>query len=194
MRVEILGALIRDQKTFRIAGLIIAILFCWLFFRSIPYVIIALAPAVVAITWLRGGMGFTGQDINVLTNVIPSLVMVIAFASAMHVLFSVRRGLGRGMLLDDAIRRAVMQVGPACVLAAATTALALLALVIVPHPFIIRFGLTAALGTALSYIAIMTTLPPTPSSPPSVPAIMPMSTMKARVSVWSGSGMWGLSV
>ena len=160
MRVEILGALIRDQKTFRIAGLIIAILFCWLFFRSIPYVIIALAPAVVAITWLRGGMGFTGQDINVLTNVIPSLVMVIAFASAMHVLFSVRRGLGRGMLLDDAIRRAVMQVGPACVLAAATTALALLALVIVPHPFIIRFGLTAALGTALSYIAIMTTLPP----------------------------------
>ncbi|MGI9418014.1 MAG: efflux RND transporter permease subunit [Geminicoccaceae bacterium] len=160
MRVEILGALIRDQKTFRIAGLTIAVLFCWLFFRSIPYVVIALAPAVAAITWLRGTMAFMGQDINVLTNVIPSLVMVIAFASAMHVLFSVRRGLGRELSLEDSIKRAILQVGPACVLASATTALALLALVIVPHPFIIRFGLTAAFGTALAYIAIMTTLPP----------------------------------
>lgn len=160
MRVQILGALIRDQKTFRLAGLTIAILFCWLFFRSIPYVVIALAPAVAATIWLRGGLSLAGQDINVLTNVIPSLVMVIAFASAMHLLFSVRRGLGRGLSLENSIKRAVVQVGPACVLASATTALALLSLVIVPHPFIIRFGLTAAFGTALAYVAIMTTLPP----------------------------------
>ncbi len=160
MRVEIIGALIRDQKTFRILGLSVATLLCWLFFRSIPYVIIALAPAALAIIGLKGGMGLAGQDINVLTNVIPGLVLVIAFASALHMLFAIRRKLGRSKDLQEAIGEAVIEVGPACVLTAATTTIALLSLTIVPHPFITGFGLTAATGTAFTYVAIMATVPP----------------------------------
>lgn len=160
LRVEIIGALIRDQKTFRMAGLTVAVLLCWLFFRSFAYVVIALAPAGVAIFGLRGAMGLAGQDINVLTNIIPALVMVVAFASALHLLFLIRRRLGRGIDLEEAIAGAVNDVGPACVLTSATTALALLSLTLVPHPFITSFGLTAALGTAWAFVAIMITVPP----------------------------------
>ena len=160
MRVEIIGALIRDQKLFRILGLGMATLLCWIFFRSIPYVIIALAPAAFAIIGLKGGMGLAGQDINVLTNVIPGLVLVIAFASALHMLFAIRRKLGRSKDLEEAIGEAVIEVGPACVLTAATTTIALLSLTMVPHPFITGFGLTAAMGTAFTYVAIMATVPP----------------------------------
>jgi predicted RND superfamily exporter protein len=160
MRVEIIGALIRDQQTFRIVGLSVAAILCWLFFRSLTYVIISLAPAGLAIMALKGGMGFAGEDINVLNNVISSLVMVIGFASALHLLFAMRRKRGRDIPVGEAIRDAVVEVGPACVLTSATTAIALLSLTLVPHPFIRSFGLSAAFGTGFAYVAIMMTVPP----------------------------------
>ncbi len=160
LRVEIIGALIRDQRTFRAIGLSVAVLLCWLFFRSIPYVVIALAPAALSIVALTGGMGLAGQDVNVLNNIIPSLVLVIAFASALHLLFAIRRSLDDGVALDASIEKAVREVGPACVLTSATTAIALLSLTAVPHPFIRGFGLTAACGTGFAYVAIMLTVPP----------------------------------
>ena len=160
MRVEIIGALIRDQQTFRLAGLTAALLLCWIFFRSFSYVVIATAPAAVAIFGLKGGMVLAGQHINVLTNVIPTLVLVIAFASAMHLLFAIRRNIANGLAVERAIETAVDEIGPACVLTTATTTLALLSLTLVPHGFVQSFGWTAALGTAFAYIGIMTTVPP----------------------------------
>lgn len=160
MRVEIIGALIRDQQTFRAIGLGVATFLCWLFFRSFPYVLISLAPTGLAIFGLKGGMGLAGQDINVLTNVIPGLVMVIAFASALHMLFAMRRKRSREVPVEEAIREAVVEVGPACVLTTATTTIALLSLAFVPHPFIRNFGLIAASGTAFTFVAIMVTVPP----------------------------------
>ncbi|MDH3581025.1 MAG: MMPL family transporter [Hyphomicrobiales bacterium] len=160
MRVEIIGALIRDQKRFRVIGLAVSAILCWLFFRSFAYVTIALAPAGLAIVGLRGGMALVGQEINVLTNVIPGLVLVVAFASALHLLFAIRRKLGQGLGIEEAIGDSVDKVGPACVLTAATTTIALLSLTVVPHRFITSFGLTAALGTAFTYVAIMVTVPP----------------------------------
>lgn len=160
MRVEIIGALIRDQQTFRAIGFGVATLLCWLFFRSIPYVVISLVPTALAIIGLKGAMGLAGQDINVLTNVIPGLVMVIAFASALHMLFAMRRKRSREVPVEEAIREAVVEVGPACVLTTATTTIALLSLAFVPHPFIRNFGLIAAFGTAFTFVAIMVTIPP----------------------------------
>lgn len=160
MRVEIIGALIRDQQTFRIIGLGVATLLCWLFFRAVPYVVISLVPTGLAILGLKGTMGLLGQDINVLTNVIPGLVMVIAFASALHMLFAMRRKRSREVPVAEAIREAVVEVGPACVLTTATTSIALLSLAFVPHPFIRSFGLIGGFGVAFTFVAIMLTIPP----------------------------------
>ncbi|MGD9866540.1 MAG: RND family transporter [Hyphomicrobiales bacterium] len=159
MRVEIIGALIRDQQKFRAAGLAVALLLCWLFFRNFAYVVIALAPAVVSIIWLKGAMGLAGQDINILTNIIPTLILVIAFASALHLLFVARASIGAGRTAEEAVEIAVREVGPACVLTSGTTALALLSLLIVPHPFIARFGLIGAFGVTVAFVAVMMTVP-----------------------------------
>ena len=160
VRLDIIGALIRDQKLFRIVGLSVSVILCFFFFRSWRYVIIALAPAALSQIGLGGGMGWAGQSINVLTNIIPALVMVIAFSSALHLMFTMRRNIRKGQDKRTAIANAVNDVGPACVLASGTTALALMSLTIVPHPFIVSFGLTAALGVAFAFICIMATVPP----------------------------------
>ncbi|GBE44902.1 MAG TPA: hypothetical protein ENH05_08795 [Rhizobiales bacterium] len=159
LRVEIIGALIRDQSRFALAGLVLCLGLSWFFFRRWAYVAMAGAPAAVAVVWLAGAMAMIGQDVNVLTNIIPVLVVVIVFSDALHLLFGIRQNIAAGMELDEAIETGVHEVGPACVLTSATTTLALLSLALVPHDFISRFGLTAALGTAIAYVATMALVP-----------------------------------
>ena len=160
MRIEIIGALKRDQRLFGLVGMSIGVLLCWIYFRSLAYVVIAMAPAGLAIMWLRGSMHLAGQEMNVLTNVVPVIVMVIVLANALHLLFGIRRGLQQGAKIEAAIEDAVRTIGPATVLTSATTTLALLSLMLVQHAFITRFGLTAAVGTAIAYIATMSAVPP----------------------------------
>ena len=153
LRLEIVSSLIRDQRTFITVGFVISFVVSWLFFRSIVYAILGAIPAVVAVIWLVGTTELRGQQVNVLTGVVPALVIVLVVASALHLLFGVRRNLANGEELRDAIASSVAEIGPACVLASVTTAIALLTLMLVPHDLVAGFGLTAAIGTAIAFLA-----------------------------------------
>ncbi len=159
LRLEIVSSLIRDQRTFITVGFVISFVVSWLFFRSIVYAILGAIPAVVAVIWLVGTTELRGQQVNVLTGVVPALVIVLVVASALHLLFGVRRNLANGEELRDAIASSVAEIGPACVLASVTTAIALLTLMLVPHDLVAGFGLTAAIGTAIAFLATITVLP-----------------------------------
>ena len=159
MRVEVVAALARDQTTFRFLALGIGLVLCLIIFQRFSFVAIAGIPAAVAVTWLLGGMWFAGREINVLTGMAPVIVVVIVFADCMHLLFSIRDNIARGEGLTAAIDRSVRQVGPACVLTSLTTTLALASLLFVPHPFISRFGITAASGTAIALVATLVLAP-----------------------------------
>ncbi len=159
MRLEIISGLASDQRTFRIVALAIALGLCWAFFRRLSFVAISGLPAIIAVIWLMGGMWLFGEKINLLTGIAPTIVLVIVFSNCLHLLFAVRAGIAEGMTLEAAVETAVRRVGPACVLTSLTTTLALASLVWMPHPFISRFGVTAAAGTALALIATLLLVP-----------------------------------
>jgi hypothetical protein len=159
MRVEIIGALISDQVIFKITGLLLGTFLAWLFFGRWQYVILAGIPVWAAMIWLLGFMWLFGQQVNVLTNIVPTLVMVIAFSDTLHLLFAIRRNLPGEPTTRDAVVLAVRNVGPACVLTSLTTAIALSSLALLPQPFVGQFGILAALGTVIAYVATMASLP-----------------------------------
>ena len=159
LRIEIVSSLIRDQRTFIAVGFAFSFLVSWLFFRSFVYAALGGIPAVVAVVWLVGTTQLRGQEFNVLTGVVPALVIVLVVASALHLLFGIRRNLASGAGLRDAIAASVTEIGPACVLASTTTAIALLSLTLVPHSLVSGFGLTAAIGTAIAFLSTITVIP-----------------------------------
>jgi len=159
IRDQIISALARDQRTFGSVALLVGLGLCWLFLRRFSFVIVAAIPAAVAIIWLRGGMWLFGQDINLLTGIAPTIILVIVLSDCLHLLFSIRRGLIEGELLEAAIERAVKRVGPACVLTSLTTALAMASLIWMPHSFIAHFGITTAAATALALVATLLLVP-----------------------------------
>src|ERR687897_3444810 len=103
MRIEIISALARDQSTFRILALAVGFIISWIFFRRLSFVAVAGIPAAVAVIWLLGGMWLAGQEINLLTGVAPTIVLVIVFSDCLHLLFSIRASLTKGEGLETAI-------------------------------------------------------------------------------------------
>jgi uncharacterized protein len=158
-RLEIVGALIRDQNTLIGAGFAVSLIICLLFFRSIVFACLAGVPAITAVIWSMGITQLRGQDVTVLTGVVPGLVLVLVVASSLHLLFGLKRTLVKGSSIHDAIAASVRDIGPACVLASMTTAIALLSLTIVPHTLVSDFGLTAAIGTAIAFLITIMVLP-----------------------------------
>lgn len=159
LRLEIVSSLMRDQRTFVGVGFFIVLIISWLFFHRPSYVFIAAFPAVIAVIWLTGAVVMRGTKVDVMSGVVPALVIVLVVASSLHLLFKVRRELAHGAEVRAAIRAAICEIGPACVLASMTTAVALFSLTLVPHELVASFGLTAAIGTAIAYLVTITVVP-----------------------------------
>ena len=136
-------------------GMIIAIMF---FQRAILIIIATLCPVIASLVTL-GFIGHLRVDLDSLINTIPPLVMVIAFSDAMHMIFSIRRRLDEGDSKREAIRRAIMTIGPACALTSITTAIAMLSLTISDSALIQTFAASAAMGTIIAFFVVMSVVP-----------------------------------
>lgn len=159
MRAEILKAAKRDSKVFNIAGFALGILLCFAFFQRWQYVLIVLIPTGLSVACALGMIGWLGIPLNPLMNTIIPLVMVISFANALHLLFSVRRRLSDKVNAKTAAEHAIEKVGPACMLSAATTAIAFGSLALTDSHLIQVFGLVAAASTTISLFLVITCVP-----------------------------------
>ncbi|PLX38560.1 MAG: hypothetical protein C0606_10255 [Hyphomicrobiales bacterium] len=159
IRLTIVDALQRDQKIFRIVGFFIGIFLTWLFFRRLSYVIVVAVPVLTAIVWQLGAMWLLGQSVNIITAVVPTLVMVLSFSDGLHMMFAAARNRENGMSVRDAVEASVIDVGPAAALTSLTTTLALLSLAVVPHPYIAGFGLAGAIGATIAFFGVIFLFP-----------------------------------
>jgi len=159
LRVDVMRAVRRE---FFRSILLAAVVTCGvavLSFRSVPGVIAALAGPAVGLVWTLGWMGWTGQRINGLCTILPSLVFVLAFSDSAHLLVACQAARGRGLALRDAVAEAIGEVGPACVLMVLTTAVGFGALGVARIPGVRQFGIAGAVGTVLGLVAVLTVLP-----------------------------------
>jgi len=159
MQLEIRDAIRHDRIAYNFAGLVVGMVICTIFFRRLSLVLIATVCPVLAVIWALGFLGLMGQKLNTFINVIPPLVMVIAFSDAMHMVFSIRRGVSEGMTTHDAARHAIRTVGPACVLTSLTTSIAMLSLTVADSGLIRSFGYAGSLATLLAFFSVITVVP-----------------------------------
>ncbi|MDA7947558.1 MAG: MMPL family transporter [Hyphomicrobiaceae bacterium] len=159
MQLEIREAITRDRLIYNGTGFAVGMLICFAFFRRVKLVFITSLCPAVAVLWAMGLLGWTGLQLNTFINVIPPLVMVIAFTDAMHMVFSIRRRLGQGDNRFAAAKHAILTVGPACVLTSITTSIAFLSLMLTDSVMIRTFGIAAALATLLAFVTVIVLLP-----------------------------------
>ncbi len=129
-------------------GLIILLLL--LVFGRVTPMVVSMAVVGFGATWLMGAFGAAGRDINMVTMVLPTLVVIIGISDCIHILNHVARTEG-----ETRRERVVTGVGfmfwP-CLFNTLTTAMGFLALMAAPMAVIRDLGLFAAVGLFCAFI------------------------------------------
>ena len=140
-------------------GFVATLPHCGLFFRRLSFMIIAAGPPLIAILLALGALGWLDFRLNMFLNVMTPLIMVISFSDSMQLTFATRDRLLAGQNKRDALRNAILIVGPACVLTHATAAVSFMALLFSESELIRSFGEAGLIATIIALGAVLILMP-----------------------------------
>jgi predicted RND superfamily exporter protein len=125
--------------------------------RAMP-VIVTLVAVGVAVVWTMGLYAATGHELNMVTMVLPTLVLVIGIADCMHVLRSVAAQDSNLVQRERVIAGLADVIGP-CFLTTVTTAAGFLGLSASGLPAVQQLGWFGAAGMIAAFICAMGLIP-----------------------------------
>ena len=159
VRVDIIRLLIRDQLRFMpVCGLVLLGV-AYLTFGRLRTAILPFVVVLASVVWGMGLMSLAGGELNVLTNTLPTLVMIIGVADSIHLIGRYEEEIRKGCSRRDAIRRAVAHIGAACFYTSFTTAIAFASLGASTNELLSGFGIFTALAVLAAYAVTLTLLP-----------------------------------
>lgn len=159
MQLEIRTAVERDRLVYNVTGFIAGCLIAILFFRRVSFMIVAAGPPLLAILFALGALGWLDFRLNMFLNVMTPLIMVISFSDSMQLTFAARDRILAGQSKSEALRNAILIVGPACVLTHATAALSFTALLFSSSDLIRTFGEAGLVATLIALFTVLLMLP-----------------------------------
>lgn len=159
MQQEIRDAVEHDRVIYNGVGFLIGIIIAIIFFRHVSFMAIAIIPPALAILWSLGALGWADFRLNLFLNVIAPLTMVMAFSDSMQMTFAMRERILEGDSKIDAIKYALLVVGPGCFLSSATAGLSFLALTFADSALIQTFGFAGVICMSVAFLAVITVLP-----------------------------------
>ena len=143
------------------AGLCVVLAFA---FRTPLGALLPIATVSLALVWTLGAIAWMGRSLNLVTAILPPLVVTVGFGYAMHMVAEFGAGEGRLAPGDRAARRrhaaeAAEEVGLSILLGGLTTAAGFLSLAFSPIVAIRELGLFAVIGVAFATLAALTVTP-----------------------------------
>jgi predicted RND superfamily exporter protein len=159
MQLEIRNAVERDRVLYNAFGFAAGCIIAIVFFRRISFMIIAAGPPLIAILLALGALGWLDFRLNMFLNVMTPLIMVISFSDSMQLTYAARARLLVGDNRYEAMRRAILVVGPACVLTHATAGLSFVALLFSSSDLIRKFGEAGFVATMIALVTVLTLAP-----------------------------------
>ncbi len=159
MQLEIRNAVERDRLIYNAFGFAAGCLIAIIFFRRVAFMIMAAAPPLIAIMLSLGTLGWLDFRLNMFLNVMTPLIMVISFSDSMQLTFAARDWMLRGKSKAEALRSAVLVVGPACVLTHATAGISFIALQFSSSDLIRTFGEAGLLATVIALVGVLVLVP-----------------------------------
>ena len=125
-------------------------------FRRATGVIIPLGAVGMGLLWSLGWMGATHQAFNILSNVLPILMVIIGVSNCVHVLshYAVELGAAAGDRPRAALAT-MAHMSVACLLTFTTTAIGFISLGTADSALLRAFGVQAATASLFLYLAII---------------------------------------
>ena len=156
---ELLESTLSDQSMFSIVGFVIGAIISFVALRSFWGAVLASITPVIAVVWVIGAIVLVFGSFSFLTNIVVTLVLVIAFAESMYFTFTWLRLWNEGLEAQEAITEAVRRVLPAAALTSLTTMVSFATLIATQGRGISEFGWSGVLGIAVAFLTFATIMP-----------------------------------
>lgn len=148
-----------ELKLFIALSIGITALILFLFFRSWTAVVVPLVVIGFVVTWVLGTLGILNYQINVLTGIIPSIIIVIGIPNAVYLLNKFHQEFAKHGNKIKALSRMIRKIGMVTLITNFTTAIGFLVLVTTDIKLLKEFGLVAGINILATFIVSMVLIP-----------------------------------
>ena len=163
IRVDVIRSIVADQYRMTPLCSVLFLIASLLMFRNPLATALSLFAVLTAVALTVGIMGWTGQTFTLLSNVIPTLVLIIGAANTVHIIsrFQVARRSeeGRNVDLATCVHTTMREMSRTCFLTLGTTAIGFGSLLIAHADLLKLLAVQAATGMICCYISLMAVLP-----------------------------------
>jgi predicted RND superfamily exporter protein len=134
--------------------------------RSVRGVVLPLAAIVCGLIWTLGTLALLDRQLNLVTIVVPALILTVGFTYALHVVadYYAEISADHGIDSREAVRRTLDAVAVPVLITGITTAAGFVSLTLNPIPAVRQFGFYALLGVGYTMLAALTA-PPSQAAP-----------------------------
>ncbi len=154
------AASLRDSAIFLTLSYLIVLVGLWLLFRRLLWVAVGAGIVTLAILTTIGIAGTVGRDLNMVTAVLPTLLMVIGILDLVHLVDSYDEAGLTPRTPKRAFLTAIGAVAAPCLFNSITDIAGFASLASAPMSAIRDFGWLTAVGLALLYVVLMIVVVP----------------------------------
>jgi predicted RND superfamily exporter protein len=147
---------LRDAWIAGFLGLALVALILWLDFRTLSDVLLALAPLLVGIVWMVGGMVLLGIQMNFINIFVTTMIIGIGVDYGIYILHRYRESRD---LPREPFERAIRETGKAVAAAALSTIVGFGSISFSHYPGLRSTGEVAILGALSTALVAITLLP-----------------------------------
>tara|TARA_B100000029_G_scaffold516539_1_gene630683 strand:- start:13622 stop:15925 length:2304 start_codon:yes stop_codon:yes gene_type:complete len=137
------------------------VLFGTLFFlfRNLSGVLLPFTAVFITVLWVLGLMAILGLTINIVTYIVPTLILIIGVADSIHIMLKFQENLLNGNSKRESIRLTIKKIGLAIFLTSLTTGLGFLSLISTNITMIRQFGAIVCTSVFLAFLVSITFIP-----------------------------------
>lgn len=148
-----------DQKTILPAALIVLLIVLGLSMGRLNCSIVPLSTAFISIVLTLAIMVELDLPINVLTSLIPALLIIIGSTEDVHLMAEYQTGLNQGLSRDQSVQKIPVNQSVAIMLAFVTTFLGFLSIVVNDLEILMQFGWMVSIGLTINFIVTILFVP-----------------------------------
>jgi hypothetical protein len=173
VRASIVDNMQRDNRVLMPLTMLVCMALLFVAFRSFVGTLLPILTVAITTTILVGGMAIFDQEMTILTNIIPPLLIIIGISDSIHLVGRFRDEL-RVRDRKDALVVTIRSMATACFLTSLTTAVGIASLIVSSTVGFRHFAVIASIGVLVAYVITITFLPaalaktngPGPAPPP----------------------------
>lgn len=159
VRQEIAEKIRDEQMNLFPVALILLFIILFVLLRQLMDVLMPVLTAGISILWTLGIMAWFGFPLNVVTSIVPILLIIVGASIDIHLLSEFRAAQQEGMNKHDALDSMIQTMGKIVTLTFVTTYIGFLSVGLSKIDVLWQFGLMASTGLLLNFLITLSLIP-----------------------------------